>query len=106
MENQQTIFTVKRFKVMYWNPNTAHIMNEKAVSTYVKAQRIALKAKSNGFLYTIMELQGDGTKGGSSWKVMGDGAGNYINIASKTWEYRKPLAWMAGLTVLYRILFK
>lgn len=94
-----------KFKIAYWNPSTAHLMHSKMVPTYEAAQKIAQKVKANGFLYTIMESNSVGN-GKYSWKVLDDGVGSYLPIASKAWQYKKQIGYGLGGIILYRLIFK
>ena len=101
----EQLVKIDKFKIAYWNPNTATLINSKMVPTYQAAQKIAQKVKKNGFMYTIMESQTVG-EGKYSWKVLEDGVGYYFPIASKVWEYKKPIGYGLAGILLYRLIFK
>ena len=102
---EQQMVKLDKFKVAYWNPSTAHLMHSKMVPTYDAAQKLAQKVKSNGFIYTIMEANSVGD-GKYSWKVLDDGVGAYLPLASKAWKYKKQIGYGIGGIILYRLIFK
>lgn len=103
--NMAQMVKIEKFKIAYWNPSTASLMHSKMVPTYVDAQKVARKVSQNGFMYTIMESEkvGDGSY---SWKVLDDGIGKYIPVASQLWEHKKPIGYGIVGIMLYRLIFK
>jgi hypothetical protein len=101
----EQLVKLDKFKIAYWNPSTAHLIHSKMVPTYVAAQSIAQKVKANGFIYTIMESQ-TVSDGKYSWKVLDDGVGSYLPMASKAWQYKKQIGYGLVGIVLYRLIFK
>jgi hypothetical protein len=99
------IAKIDKYKIAYWNPRTSTVMHSKMVPTYQAAQKVANKVSKNGFMYTIMEST-NVTGTGYTWKVLDDGAGQWLPIASKAWEHRKPIGYGLVGIMLFRLIFK
>ena len=102
---QKPLLRIGNFKVAYWNPSSASIMNSKMFDTYEQATAFTNKVTQNGMIYTLMKKQ-NASKGSYTWKVLDDGVGRYLSPLSQAWKYRKQIMYGTAGIVLWRLIFK
>ena len=105
MNSTQPLLRIGNFKVAYWNPSSAQIINSKMFDSYEQAAAFIKKVDQNGMIYTLMKRQ-SASKGSYTWKLMDNGVGRYVSTLSKGWKYRKQIMYGTVGILLWRTIFK
>jgi len=88
---------IDKYKVAYWNPKDPTALYSKMFSNLEAARFFGESLRSQGLVYTLMELQKAGD-GEYAWRVKGGGLAFPFQIANTLYAYR----WLILLLFLLR----